>query len=161
MNPQPIIITEPRLVPRIIDALLTLLAWAGFIYLIYREYYVVFPDVSGDPSPASSGPGVLLYYGFFALLYVAIFILWAQYNQHFFTRERRRRKKVPDEQTLAQSFSITVNELETLNHNRVLRVHHDPSGGIVRIDKLSPAALQSGLTHQAETHCSHSASLYQ
>lgn len=160
MNPQPVIITEPRPVLRMMDALLTLLAWVGFIYLIYREYYVLFPDVSDGSSPASSGPVILLYYGFFAFLYIAIFILWAKYNQHFFTKERRQRKKVPDERTLAQSFSITVNELEILNHHRMLRVHHDPRGGIARIDKLSQAARQSGSAPQAENHCSHSASLY-
>ena len=143
MNSQPIIMTEPRLVPRIIDTLLTLLAWAGCIYLIYHEYYQLFPSHTGNAHGGTKGPVALLYYGLFALLYVVIFILWAKYNQHFFSTERRRRKKVPDERTLARSFSITLNELEKLNHTRVLKVYHDPMGGIVRIDELTPATLQS------------------
>ncbi|CAM7880520.1 hypothetical protein CIFRMA203M1_11085 [Citrobacter freundii] len=33
---QPLIFTERRLLPRIIDVLLTLIAWVGFLYLIYK-----------------------------------------------------------------------------------------------------------------------------
>ena len=33
---QPLIFTERRLLPRIIDVLLTAIAWVGFIYLIYK-----------------------------------------------------------------------------------------------------------------------------
>ncbi len=33
---QPLIFTEQRFLPRAIDVLLTLVAWIGFIYLIYK-----------------------------------------------------------------------------------------------------------------------------
>ena len=33
---QPLIFTERRLLPRIIDVLLTIFAWVGFLYLIYK-----------------------------------------------------------------------------------------------------------------------------
>lgn len=37
---QPLIFTERRLLPRVIDVVLTLIAWIGFLYLIYKGLIV-------------------------------------------------------------------------------------------------------------------------
>ena len=72
MNSQPIIITEPRFTIRIIDILLTLIAWGGFLYLIHHECQLLFFSRYGsDTSPAIT----LLNYFLFALVYVFLFIL--------------------------------------------------------------------------------------
>lgn len=134
MNSQPIIITEPRLSVRTIDSLLTLLAWGGFLYLIVHEYQLLF---SGENLSKVSPATTLINYFLFALIYVLLFILWAKYNQLFFSQERRKRKNSPNQEVLAKSFDITVNELEKLGTHRVIKVFHHPSGELKRSEIIS------------------------
>jgi len=133
MNSQPIIITEPRLSIRLIDMLLTLIAWGGFIYLILHEYQVLF---SGQPRSEGSPAITLLNYLLFALIYVLLFILWAKYNQLFFSHERRKRKNIPNQEKLAKSFDISVTELKRLEGHRVVKVFHSPSGDITQSEVI-------------------------
>lgn len=128
MNSQLILITEPRFSIRIVDSLLTLIAWGGFLYLILHEYQLLFSEqYRSGVSPATT----LLNYFLFALIYVFLFILWAKYNQLFFSRERRKRKNSLNQEALAESFNINVDELEKLEGHRVIKVFHSPSGGIM------------------------------
>lgn len=129
MNSQPIIITEPRLSIRIVDSILTLIAWGGFLYLIIHEYQQLF---SQQYRPEVSPAITLLNYFLFALIYVLLFILWAKYNQLFFSRERRKRKDMPNQDKLAKSFAISIAELEKLESHKVIKVFHSPSGEITK-----------------------------
>ncbi|SER10334.1 biofilm PGA synthesis protein PgaD [Rosenbergiella nectarea] len=55
MNSQPILITEPRLSIRIVDSLLTIIAWGGFLYLILHEYQLLFSEqYRSGVSPATT-----------------------------------------------------------------------------------------------------------
>lgn len=137
MNDQPIVITEPRLHIKIIDSILTFIAWGGFIYLIIHEYQSLH---DGDYSRLHDTARTLFNYFLCAMIYIFIFILWAKYNQFFFSQERRRRKKTPNQATLAESFAITVQELEKLESHRLIKVFHHPSGQIKRCEILSLSA---------------------
>ncbi|WP_241647487.1 poly-beta-1,6-N-acetyl-D-glucosamine biosynthesis protein PgaD [Rosenbergiella metrosideri] len=137
MNSQPIIITEPRLSIRIIDGLLTLIAWGGFLYLIIHECQQLF---SGQYQPELSPAITLLNYFLFALIYVLLFILWAKYNQLFFSRERRRRKGMPNQEKLAKSFAISIVELDKLGSHKVIKVFHSPSGEITQSEIIMLSA---------------------
>ncbi|MBT0730927.1 poly-beta-1,6-N-acetyl-D-glucosamine biosynthesis protein PgaD [Rosenbergiella nectarea] len=133
MNSQPILITEPRLSIRIVDSILTLIAWGGFLYLILHEYQLLFSEqYRSEVSPVTT----LINYFLFALIYVFLFILWAKYNQLFFNRERRKRKKSLSQEALAKSFDITVDELEKLEDHRVIIVFHSPSGEITQSETI-------------------------
>ncbi len=44
----PLIVTERRLLPRLIDSLLTLIAWGGFIWLIYHGVESILHTQSQD-----------------------------------------------------------------------------------------------------------------
>ncbi|QGX91892.1 poly-beta-1,6-N-acetyl-D-glucosamine biosynthesis protein PgaD [Tatumella sp. TA1] len=137
MNTRPIIITEPRITIRIIDSLLTLIAWGGFLYLIFHEYQLLF---SGQYRLEASPAITLLNYLLFALIYVFLFILWAKYNQLFFSQERRARKNIPNQECLAKSFDISVTELEKLETHRVIKVFHSPSGEIMQSEIIRLSA---------------------
>ena len=137
MNSQPIIITEPRLSIRIVDSILTLIAWGGFLYLIIHEYQQLF---SRQYRPEVSPVITLLNYFLFALIYVLLFILWAKYNQLFFSRERRKRKVMPSQEKLAKSFDISIVELEKLESHRVIKVFHSASGEITQSEIIMLSA---------------------
>ncbi|MBT0717997.1 poly-beta-1,6-N-acetyl-D-glucosamine biosynthesis protein PgaD [Rosenbergiella epipactidis] len=137
MNSQPIIITEPRRSIRIVDSILTLIAWGGFLYLIIHEYQQLF---SRQYRPEVSPAITLLNYFLFAIIYVLLFILWAKYNQLFFSRERRKRKGMPNQRKLAKSFAISIAELEKLESHKVIKVFHSPSGEITQSEIIMLSA---------------------
>lgn len=132
---QPLIFTERRLLPRLIDILLTVIAWGGFLWLIYHgmvKAIIEHPDMG--PRPVISTLNTLALYLVVAVLYGAALILWARYNQYRFRTERRTRQPELEDEEVAQSFQITPELVEELNKARVLTVHHNEHGGINAVD---------------------------
>ncbi|KNC95046.1 poly-beta-1,6-N-acetyl-D-glucosamine biosynthesis protein PgaD [Trabulsiella odontotermitis] len=132
---QPLIFTERRLLPRLIDILLTLIAWAGFLWLIYIgmvKAIIDQPDMG--PRPVASTINTLALYIIIAALYGGVLIIWARYNQYRFRTERRERRPELENDEVAESFQITPELVEELNKARVLTVHHNEHGGIKSVD---------------------------
>lgn len=128
---QPLIFTERRLLPRLIDILLTLAAWVGFLWLIYHgmvKPIIAHPDMG--PHPVVSTLNTLALYLLIAVLYGGALIIWARYNQYRFRHERRTRRSGLESEELAESFAITPELVAELNKARVLTVHHNENGSI-------------------------------
>lgn len=90
---QPLIFTEQRLLPRIIDVLLTLFAWVGFLYLIYKGLITA---LAHSPyigvRPFFTTLDTVTFYILVALVNGLVLIGWAKYNQFRFRVERRSRR---------------------------------------------------------------------
>lgn len=131
---EPLIFTEQRVFPRVMDAVLTLVAWLGFSYLIYTGLMVALAE-SPDSGvrPFYSTYGTVMLYMAVALLIGAVLIGWAKYNQHRFRVERRRRRPGLEKHEVAASFSITPELALELSKARVLTLAHYDTGAIDRV----------------------------
>lgn len=82
---QPLIFTERRLLPRIIDVLLTAIAWVGFIYLIYKGLITA---LAHSPymgvRPFFTTLDTVTFYILVALVNGLVLIGWAKYNGFVF-----------------------------------------------------------------------------
>lgn len=135
---QPLLFTERRLLPRIIDVLLTLIAWVGFIYLIYKG---LINALAHSPymgvRPFFTSLDTVTFYILVALINGLVLIGWAKYNQYRFRVERRSRRPGLEHHELAESMRITPELAMELNKGRVMTVHHHENGEIeyVEVDK--------------------------
>ena len=102
---QPLIFTERRLLPRIIDVLLTLIAWVGFLYLIYKGLITA---LAHSPymgvRPFFTTLDTVTFYILVALVNGLVLIGWAKYNQFRFRVERRSRRPGLEDHELAESL---------------------------------------------------------
>ncbi|WP_409306617.1 poly-beta-1,6-N-acetyl-D-glucosamine biosynthesis protein PgaD [Pectobacterium sp. B1J-3] len=133
----PLIFTEQRILPRIIDILITLCAWLGYIWLIG---YGILSLMNGGSVivPHFIWPELqtFLFYFLIALVNALMIILWAKYNQYRFSQERRQRVSSLLNEDIATSFSVQPEEMDMLNRNQIQRVWHDGQGHIARIESL-------------------------
>lgn len=140
------IIRTPRhWLPRSIDILLTLAAWGGFAYLLFDGVrQVAVSDLQeARVQIAALLPGAqffatlgsLLFYLALALLFCAVLLGWAKYNQIRAARYQRR-QRVPDicHATLAASFGVQPCVLAQLQQEQVLIAHHDEHGELCAVD---------------------------
>lgn len=131
----PLIFTERRWLPRIIDAALTLLGWCGFIWLFVQGLLKTLQTMPfSGPRPLESGLSTLTLYIAIGLFNALLLIGWAKYNQIRFRVERRRHRPGLELQEVAQSFAISPQDVSRLNSHDVLRVHHDRFGKITRVE---------------------------
>lgn len=132
---QPLIFTEQRLLPRLVDIVLTLIAWAGFLWLIYTgvvETLIKRPEMG--PRPVASTFNTLTLYLVIAVFYGATLIIWAKYNQFRFRTERRSRKPGLERDDVAESFRVSPELVTELSQARVSVAHHDEHGGLIGVD---------------------------
>lgn len=131
----PLIFTERRKLPIIIDLVLTAAAWLGFCYLISQGLVKALTENAFvGPRPFQSTLVTLAIYFIIALLNGLGLIMWAKYNQFRFRTERRKRRPALATKELAMSFHITPELVSELNKSRVLTVHHNSHGGIDHVD---------------------------
>ena len=132
---QPLIFTELKLIPRLLDILLTLMAWAGFIYMIYNGLinYLVHSPYSGI-RPILTTFNTVTFYAIVAIVNGLVLIGWAKYNQLRFRVERRSRRPGLEENEVADSLHIATEIALELNKGRVLTVFHNESGEIVNVE---------------------------
>lgn len=132
---QPLIFTEQRLLPRVIDVILTLIAWIGFSYLIYKGLITALAD---SPfmglRPFFTTLNTVSFYAIVALVNGLVLIFWAKYNQMRFRVERRNRKPGLEDNELAVSMHITPQLALELNKGRVVTVYHHESGEIEHVE---------------------------
>lgn len=132
---QPLIFTEQRFIPRLIDVILTLIAWVGFSYLIYKGLITA---LAHSPfmglRPFFTTLNTVSFYALVALINGLVLIGWAKYNQLRFRVERRNRKPGLEDNELAVSMHITPELAMELNKGRVLTVFHYENGEIEHIE---------------------------
>lgn len=135
----PLIITERGWLPKAVDIVLTVIGWAGFVWLFITGLLVLInASPWGGPRPLTSELTTLTLYVAIGLFNALVLIGWAKYNQVRFRVERRSRRPGLAQQEVAKSFAITPQDVSTLSQNDVLKVHHDDHGQITAIETLQP-----------------------
>ncbi|MEJ6656051.1 MAG: poly-beta-1,6-N-acetyl-D-glucosamine biosynthesis protein PgaD [Pseudomonas sp.] len=130
----PLIYTERRLLPKLVDTLLTLLIWIGFSWMIYQGLISVLqaqPDAG--PRPLDLSVDTITMYVLIALINSLLLILWAQYNQYRFAVERRTRRNELSDEELADCFGIASDTLLQMKNNQVIVVSHDRDGTLTGV----------------------------
>lgn len=132
---QPLIFTEQRFLPKLIDVVLTIIAWVGFSYLIYKGLITA---LAHSPfigiRPFFTTLNTVSFYAIVALVNGLVLIGWAKYNQYRFRVERRNRRPGLEDNELAVSMRITPELAMGLNKGRVLTVFHYENGEIEHIE---------------------------
>jgi biofilm PGA synthesis protein PgaD len=132
--------TQQHWLPRSIDALLTLVAWLGLLYLLVQGVTAVTAN-GQQGSRLSLGTeflltlDTLLIYLVVALMVGAALLVWAKYN------ERRaygyeRRERMPDvcEVGLSENFQVSLPILDCLQNQQVLILHNHEHGALAAIE---------------------------
>lgn len=130
----PLIFTERRILPRLLDTLFTLIAWVGFGWLISQGLINASrarPDAGA--SHLGLDVGTIGMYLLVALFNAMLLILWARYNQHRFSVERRRRRGALPEEVLAQLSGVPAERVKQLQGTRSMVVSHDADGAIIEV----------------------------
>lgn len=131
------IISTSRTLPGFLfDALLTAVGWMAFIYLFGAGILAILRGAAQGPQ-ASLLPtflptlGTLSTYAIVFVINAVILICWALYNNFRF-KGFDRRKPIDAISTVrvARSFSVTLDEVNSLRSAQVLTVHHNAQGGI-------------------------------
>lgn len=138
-----IIRTEQNWLPKSIDTLLTLAAWAGFIYLTTNGAVPFIKQVIANPEQyqnlfVQSFMPLIEQISFYLLegaLLGAILITWAKYNQLRAPR-RSRREYSPNlcDRGLSKSFSVSSDDIDTLRNIQVLILHNTEHGDLAWIE---------------------------
>ncbi|WP_340618231.1 poly-beta-1,6-N-acetyl-D-glucosamine biosynthesis protein PgaD [Xenorhabdus entomophaga] len=132
----PLIFTEQRLLPHLIDILLTILAWGGFIYLFMLGLLNVSYNV---PRPFASiftlEIGIIALYIAIAVFNALLLIGWAKYNQQRFKIERRQHRPTLTHTEVAKSLTLEQKLLDVLRQSKVSSITYDNHGHIIGINK--------------------------
>ena len=123
MNENTLILTEHRLLPRLFDAALTLVAWGGFLFFLYARLWMQLTDESDHRwSVIIASFNTVLIYLLFAALNGWLLILWYQYNRQpgYFHQEE-----------LARSFNVSPQIISEMSQYNLLTVYHDQIGRII------------------------------
>lgn len=130
----PLIFTERNALPRLIDSLLTLIAWAGFIWLIYHGLVsVLYPQPELGAASFTPTFATVVFYLLIALINTLVFVIWAKYNQLRFSTERRTRRQGLADAQLAIHFGLAEEQLEQLNQAQIAVVHYNNDEAILNV----------------------------
>ena len=129
--------TRQNLAMWIIDVLLTLLAWAGLVWLLARGMNAML-ETHGGPrleAPIFAALNTLQIYLWIALFNAVILVAWARYQQRKGRKfaQRRAEANALSDQHLSQSFNLGEGDLEQLRRPGVLVIHNDEEGGVGEI----------------------------
>lgn len=129
--------TRQSTVMWIIDVLLTLMAWAGLVWLLARGITSML-ETHGGPrieAPIFAALNTLQIYLWIALFNAVILVTWARYQQRKGRKfaQRRAEAKALSDQNLNESFSLAEGDLEQLRRPGVLVIHNDEDGGVAEV----------------------------
>lgn len=148
MQTNTLILTEDRLGPRLFDGLLTAMAWAGFLYFVWKNLLLqlmLLPDQRGE-IVAQSLNSVLLY-----LLIAAIngwlLILWYQYSLRRYSDRYLDEHKPFQPGDLARSFNLSTQLVSEMSRYNQLTVYHDQIGQIIEL-KNNRAESETGFPEE-------------
>lgn len=123
----------------VLDAVLTVLAWAFFIFLFARGIQAVLADqregvdlpLLSQLMPTFSDLGV---YVLAMLLQGALLLIWARYNYwRFRGKQRRASAQVENDDGVLRYYGIQAGSLQRLRVQPVSVIHHAHDGSIVHI----------------------------
>lgn len=133
----PLIHTRQGRLMRLLDVLVTLVAWCGFLYLFVRGVLAVLryqgPDMASRLELIHATFDTLGWYLVIAIFNASVLAAWALYNQ--IRRRVERRGKIPalDDDKLSASFRLTPQLLRALRSGQIIVVHNDEHGGIADV----------------------------
>ena len=121
----------------IIDVVLTLLAWAGLIWLLARGINAML-ETHGGPrieAPIFAALNTLQIYLWIALFNALILVSWARYQQRKGRKfaQRRAEANALSDKNLSESFKLGEGDLEQLRKPGVLVIHNDEEGGVEEV----------------------------
>jgi biofilm PGA synthesis protein PgaD len=133
--------TQPHWLLRLRDGALTLLAWAGFFYLLERGIQSVLvvgwqgPDLTFGRRFLATMDTLLIYL-LVAVTIGLLLFLWATYNQ-LRAAKSQRRSRIADVTAaeLAESVNLPLDIVRGLQEQQVLILHHDNHGQLVAIER--------------------------
>ncbi|WP_431701437.1 poly-beta-1,6-N-acetyl-D-glucosamine biosynthesis protein PgaD [Pseudomonas sp. BR20] len=143
--------TRQSTVMWLIDVLLTLMAWAGLVWLLARGITSML-ETHGGPrieAPIFAALNTLQIYLWIALFNAVILVTWARYQQRKGRKfaQRRAEAKALSDQNLNESFSLAEGDLEQLRRPGVLVIHNDEDGGVAEVKAhVSRDVEKQGLT---------------
>ncbi|HWK72242.1 MAG TPA: poly-beta-1,6-N-acetyl-D-glucosamine biosynthesis protein PgaD [Burkholderiaceae bacterium] len=129
------------------DAILTIIGWAGFLYLFGTGILAIVHGAEQGPQSPLLLPflptlATLSDYAALAALNAAILVSWALYNHwRFKGLDRRKPLQAVGIGHLARSFALTPQEVDGLGATKIATIHHDAQGGIVEISQRSFPAM--------------------
>ncbi len=132
MNENTLILTEHRVLPRLVDAGLTLLAWRGFLFFLYANLLMQF---IAPPSPRweslMDSLNTALVYLLIAALNGWLLILWYHYNRRRAHTRRHTAVLALRDDELASSFNVAPQIISEMSRYNLLTVYHDQIGQII------------------------------
>lgn len=132
MNENTLILTEHRVLPRLVDAGLTLLAWLGFLFFLYANLLMQF---IAPPSPnwetLMDSLNTALMYLLIAALNGWLLILWYHYNRRRAHTRRHTAVLALRDDELASSFNVAPQIISEMSRYNLLTVYHDQIGQII------------------------------
>lgn len=138
MNENTLILTEHRVLPRLFDALLTLLAWLGFLFFLYANLLMQLTERSQSRwEIIIASYNTVLVCLLIAALNGWLLILWYQYNRRGYHRIRREALSSLHHDELARSFNVAPQIISEMSQHNLLTVYHDQMGRIIDL-KTSP-----------------------
>ena len=129
--------TRQNTVMWIIDVVLTLLAWAGLVWLLARGINAML-ETHGGPrieAPIFAALNTLQVYMWIALFNALILVSWARYQQRKGRKfaQRRAEANTLSDKNLSESFKLGEGDLEQLRKPGVLVIHNDEEGGVEEV----------------------------
>lgn len=129
--------TRQNTVMWIIDVVLTLLAWAGLVWLLARGINAML-ETHGGPrieAPIFAALNTLQVYMWIALFNALILVSWARYQQRKGRKfaQRRAEANALSDKNLSESFKLGEGDLEQLRKPGVLVIHNDEEGGVEEV----------------------------
>ncbi|VVM98757.1 hypothetical protein PS862_05300 [Pseudomonas fluorescens] len=132
-----IITTRQRPVLIMVDAFFTVLAWAGFLYLLVLGLLPLIASLDGPRFGASAydALGTLQIYLWVAAFNAVVLIGWARYQQRKSKSFAQRRLPAPvvDDLSLSKSFKLTRERLQKLRSPGSMTIHNDHDGDISQV----------------------------
>ena len=142
MNQNNLILTEARLLPRLFDGALTLLAWAGFLFFLYANLVMQITEQSGDRWPLiMASMNTVLIYLLVAAANAWLLILWYHYNLRRINARRHGQLSSLRHDQLAASFTVAPQIISEMSQYNLLTVYHDQIGRIIDL-KISQSVKQ-------------------
>ncbi|CFR20956.1 poly-beta-1,6-N-acetyl-D-glucosamine biosynthesis protein PgaD [Yersinia kristensenii] len=130
--------TEQRLIPRLIDIIITALAWFGFIFLFVKGFLdMIHRAPNMGPAPFRmyilAGLTTLVLYAAIAAFNAIVLIVWAKYNQVRFQVERRGHRPHLDDEELANSMEMSSEVIAQLKAGSCLTLYNDEHGQLLEV----------------------------
>jgi biofilm PGA synthesis protein PgaD len=129
---------------RLRDVALTTALWFSYIYLSSDFFLFLGESFFWMIGRGSESPRLHLVldvlptvasYAIVAIANAAILIVWALYNQvRFRGKERRKASPIVTVDDFARMYEVSATEVAAWQRARILVVHHDENGRLVRVD---------------------------